>query len=46
MKTIVLYRPKVLTVRTKLVFTSRRISYICLGTDNLRLAVEEGALLG
>ena len=46
MKTIVLYWPKVLTVRTKLVFTSQRISYICLGTDNLCLAVEEGALLG
>ena len=46
MKTIVLFGTKMFIVRTKLVFTSRRVRHICLGTDNLRLVAEEGPLLG
>ena len=29
-----------------MVFTSRGVSYVCLGTDNIRLVVEEGAVPG
>ena len=45
-KTIVLLRKKMFTVGTKLVFTSRGVSHICLGTDHLRLVVEEGTIPG
>ena len=45
-KTAVLYGEEVFTIRTKLVFTPRRISHVHLGVDDLCMVVKEGAILG